>query len=84
MTPSIVLHGLARDANEGISCVNSPGQWDVSYYQETYSYATTGSKSNAVFVFPSDSRLSTYDDVGKKFQDFIGNQGKWTSSFASA
>ncbi|RKU42576.1 hypothetical protein DL546_002863 [Coniochaeta pulveracea] len=63
---------------------STPGQWDVSYYKETYNYATTGSKSNAVFVLPSDSKLSTYNDVGKKFQSFIGNQGKWTSSFASA
>jgi hypothetical protein len=75
---------MARDVNESIPCVVSPGQWDVSYYKETYSYATTGSKSDAVFVFPSDLKLSTYDDVGKKFQGFIGNQGKWTSSFLSA
>jgi len=63
---------------------NRPGQWDVNYYKETYSFATTGKKDDKVFVLPSDSKLATFDDVGKKFQGFIGNQGKWTSSFANA
>nr|AUS45858.1 putative generic peroxidase [Coniochaeta hoffmannii] len=63
---------------------STPGQWDVNYYKETYSFATTGKKDDKVFVLPSDSKLATFDDVGKKFQGFIGNQGKWTSSFANA
>jgi manganese peroxidase len=63
---------------------SSPGQWDVSYYKETLTFATTGSKPANVFVFPSDQKLSTFGEVGKKFQGFIGEQSKWQSSFSNA
>ncbi|KAB5546897.1 versatile peroxidase VPL1 [Coniochaeta sp. 2T2.1] len=63
---------------------STPGQWDVTYYGQTYAYATTGKKDPNIFVFPSDSKLATYGNVGKKFQGFIGNQGKWTGKFADA
>jgi L-ascorbate peroxidase len=35
-------------------------------------------------VFPSDVKLSRYGQVGKEFQGFVGNQGKWNGKFASA
>jgi hypothetical protein len=60
---------------------DSPGIWDVTYYQQTVNYAITGRKPPTVFVFPSDSKLATYREVGKRFHEFIGNQGKWAASF---
>jgi L-ascorbate peroxidase len=58
--------------------------WDVSYYSETLTFATTGQVKPGVFVFPSDQKLSQFSDVGKAFSGFVGNQGKWTSSFQNA
>ncbi|OIW30748.1 versatile peroxidase VPL1 [Coniochaeta ligniaria NRRL 30616] len=63
---------------------STPGQWDVTYYKETYSFATGGKKDPGVFVFASDSKLATSNEVGLEFQGFIGNQGRWAGSFASA
>ena len=37
-----------------------------------------------VFVFPSDTKLSTFGQVGKEFQGFVNNQGKWNGKFADA
>jgi hypothetical protein len=62
----------------------SPGQWDVAYYKQTYNYAKTGVSPPGVFVFPSDQKLATYQEVGKKFQGFIDNQNKWGGKFADA
>ncbi|KAI3540422.1 versatile peroxidase VPL1 [Colletotrichum tamarilloi] len=65
---------------------STPGKWDVSYYKETYDFATKGTAAPGVFVFPSDSKISTSTsgDIGKKFQGFIGQQNKWSSSFTNA
>ncbi|KAH8674160.1 versatile peroxidase VPL1 [Xylariales sp. PMI_506] len=71
-------------ANVNLPQDSTPGDWDVQYYNETYTFATTGKKPNGVFVFPSDSKLATYGDVGKNFQGFIGGQSKWQSAFANA
>ncbi|KAL8412981.1 hypothetical protein RB596_009510 [Gaeumannomyces avenae] len=60
---------------------STPGQWDVKYYKETIDYAKTGKTPNNVFVFPSDAKLATYQDVGKKFEGFVNNQNKWSSAF---
>ena len=35
-------------------------------------------------MFPSDSKLARFDRVGKEFQGFVGNQGKWNGKFADA
>lgn len=35
-------------------------------------------------VFPSDSKLAAYGEVGKEFRGFVGNQGKWTGKFKDA
>jgi hypothetical protein len=37
-----------------------------------------------VFVFPSDSKLANYKNVGKEFKGFVGNAGKWNGKFADA
>ncbi|EJT79714.1 hypothetical protein GGTG_04798 [Gaeumannomyces tritici R3-111a-1] len=63
---------------------STPGQWDVKYYKETIDYAKTGKTPNNVFVFPSDAKLATYQDVGKKFEGFVNNQNKWSSAFGNA
>lgn len=52
--------------------------WDVKYYAET------NNPPQGVVVLPSDAKLSKYDKVGKEFQGFVGNQGKWTGKFSDA
>jgi len=61
-----------------------PGQWDVSYYKETLNFAKTGQAPAGVFVFPSDSKLATFSDVGKEFEGFVDHQNKWQSAFSNA
>lgn len=58
---------------------STPGIWDVKYYSETYK------PPPGVGRFDSDINLSSPNTtVGKEFQSFVDNQGKWTGDFASA
>ncbi|KAK2012406.1 heme peroxidase [Colletotrichum eremochloae] len=81
---STSTQNFVDETKKNASQDSTPGQWDVSYYKETYDYATKKTAAPGVFVFPSDEKLATQTDVGKKFQGFIGNQNKWASSFANA
>lgn len=47
-------------------------------------YAETLKPPRGVVVFPSDSALAGYGEVGKEFRGFVGNQGKWTGKFEEA
>ncbi|KAH7043330.1 heme peroxidase [Macrophomina phaseolina] len=58
---------------------STPGRWDVKYYAETYAPPAGVSR------FASDINLSDPTKaVGKEFQGFVNNQGKWTGKFADA
>ncbi|KAG9833015.1 heme peroxidase, partial [Aureobasidium melanogenum] len=58
---------------------STPGKWDINYY------AQVNNPPAGVYRFQSDINLSNASTtVGKQFQGFVGNQGKWTSSFADA
>jgi len=58
---------------------DTPGIWDVDFYANTYNPPAN------VFRFDSDINLSnTSTTVGKQFQGFVNNQGKWTGKFADA
>lgn len=57
---------------------STPGLWDVKYYAETYNPPA------GTVPFPSDRVLANHTVVGKEFKGLVGNQGKWTSSFAAA
>jgi manganese peroxidase len=62
-----------------ISQDSTPGIWDVKFYAETYNTPAN------VGRFDSDINLSNPSTaVGKKFQGFVNNQGKWTGKFADA
>ncbi|GKT43016.1 versatile peroxidase VPL1 [Colletotrichum spaethianum] len=67
----------------GASQDSTPGEMDVNYYKQTHDFATTGTAPSGVFVFPSDSSISTSEasSVGRWFQGFIGDQDKWSKSF---
>ena len=58
---------------------STPGIWDVKYYAETYK------PPPGISRFEADINLSNPNTtVGREFQSFVGNQGKWTANFASA
>lgn len=58
---------------------SSPGKWDINYYAETYN------PPKDVFRFDSDINLANKTTtVGKQFQGFVGQNGKWQSAFAKA
>lgn len=57
---------------------STPGVWDVKYYSETLKPVKD------VVVFPSDTKLAAHPSVGKEFQGFVNNQGKWNGKFADA
>ncbi|KAI4724150.1 heme peroxidase [Aureobasidium sp. EXF-10728] len=58
---------------------STPGKWDINYY------AQVNNPPAGTYRFQSDINLSNASTtVGKQFQGFVGNQGKWTSSFADA
>ena len=58
---------------------STPGIWDVKYYAETYNPPSSISR------FDSDINLSDPTKaVGKEFQGFVNNQGKWNGKFADA
>jgi L-ascorbate peroxidase len=58
---------------------STPGLWDVKFYGETYN------PPKGVFRFESDINLSaTNTSVGKEFNGFVNNQGKWNGKFADA
>lgn len=58
---------------------STPGKWDISYYAET------NNPSAGVTRFDSDINLSKPGTtVGKQFQGFVGQTGKWNSAFANA
>ncbi|KAF9637605.1 Fungal lignin peroxidase [Lasiodiplodia theobromae] len=58
---------------------STPGKWDVKYYAETYNPPA------GVARFQSDINLSNKSTaVGKEFNGFVNNQGKWTGKFADA
>ena len=63
----------------GLPQDSTPGVWDVKYYSETLNPPKSG-----VVVFPSDSKLAAYKGVGKEFNGFVGNAGKWNGKFADA
>jgi hypothetical protein len=57
----------------------TPGKWDIDYY------AQMNTPVAGTYRFQSDINLSNASTtVGKQFQGFVGNQGKWTSSFSDA
>lgn len=63
----------------GSSQDSTPGLWDVKFYGETYSPPAS------VHRFDSDINLSDPTKaVGKEFQGFVNNQGKWDGKFADA
>jgi hypothetical protein len=58
---------------------STPGKWDINYYAETYNPPAGVSR------FASDVNLSMKNTtVGKQFQGFVGQAGKWNSAFAAA
>lgn len=59
---------------------DTPGVWDVSYYNETY-FPVPG-----MARFDSDINLSknVTSAVGKQFKSFVGAQAAWGASFSSA
>jgi hypothetical protein len=61
---------------------STPGVWDVKYYGETL--AQPGTESQGVFSFGGDINLANSPQVGKDFQGFVNNQGKWNGKFADA
>jgi len=81
---STSTQGFVDPSQAGKSQDSTPGQWDVSYYKETIDFSNTGNAPSGVFVFPSDSKLAKFSDVGKNMQGFVGNQNKWTSAFSNA
>jgi manganese peroxidase len=63
----------------GASQDSMPGIWDIKYYSETYN------PPPGVRRFDSDINLSNPNTtVGKQFQSFVNNKGKWNGNFASA
>lgn len=58
---------------------DTPGVWDVKYYNETY-FPVEG-----MARFDSDIHLSNESTtVGKQFKSFVGSQAAWGASFSSA
>lgn len=80
----IGAHSTSKNVAEGAIAVgapqdSTPGRWDVKYYAETYSPPA------GVQRFDSDIALSnTSTAVGKEFNGFVNNAGKWTGKFADA
>lgn len=62
----------------GLPQDSTPGKWDVRYYAETLN------PPQGIVVFPSDSKLARFGQVGEEFRGFVNNQGKWTGKFADA
>ncbi|KAM0722233.1 hypothetical protein Q7P37_001674 [Cladosporium fusiforme] len=59
---------------------DTPGLWDIRYYNQTY-FPVEGNMSR----FDSDINLSNESTVvGRQFKAFVGNQGAWGASFSSA
>lgn len=72
----------AHGVPAGSSQDDTPGLWDVRYYNQTYFPPAAGSD---VVRFESDVNLSDEGTVvGKQFKSFVGNQATWGASFASA
>ncbi|KAH6629683.1 heme peroxidase [Boeremia exigua] len=63
---------------KGLPQDSTPGVWDVKYYSETTN------PPQGVLVLPSDSGLAVHPTVGKEFQGFVNNAGKWNGKFADA
>ncbi len=63
----------------GASQDSTPGIWDVKYNSETYR------PPPGVSRFDSDINLSQPNTtVGREFQTFVNNHGRWNADFASA
>jgi hypothetical protein len=63
----------------GVSQDDTPGLWDVEYYNQTY-FPVDG-----MARFDSDIHLSNESTtVGKQFKSLVGNQAAWGASFSSA
>ena len=63
----------------GVPQDDTPGLWDVKYYNQTY-FPVEG-----MARFDSDVHLSDESTtVGKQFKSFVGNQATWGASFSSA
>lgn len=77
---SIANFQTANGIPAGTPQDDTPGLWDVSYYNETY-YPVSG-----MARFDSDINLSknVSSAVGKQFKSFVGAQGAWGASFSSA
>jgi len=78
-TTSTAVGQVANGIPVGGAQDSTPGLWDVKFYSETYSPPAN------VYRFQSDISLSaTNTTVGKEFNGFVNNQGKWTGKFADA
>lgn len=77
---SIANFETANGIPQGTPQDDTPGLWDVAYYNQTY-YPVAG-----MARFDSDVNLSknVSSAVGKQFKSFVGNQGAWGASFSSA
>lgn len=77
---SIANFQTAHGMPAGTPQDSTPGLWDINYYNETY-FPPAG-----VGRFESDINLSknTTSPVGRQFASFVGRQGQWGASFASA
>lgn len=69
-------------ANAGSSQDSTPGRWDVIYYAQTL----LKTKPKGVESFTSDVNLATDTSVpvAKEFNNFVGNQAKWSAAFSPA
>jgi L-ascorbate peroxidase len=80
---SLTTHPAFNQAANGVP-INAPqdttpGKWDINYYAETYN------PPPGVSRFDSDVNLANKTStVGKQFQGFVGQAGKWNSAFAAA
>jgi hypothetical protein len=69
----------ANSMPAGVSQDDTPGLWDIKYYNQTY-FPVEG-----MARFDSDVHLSNESTtVGKQFKSFVGNQAAWGASFSSA
>ncbi|KAF2004349.1 class II peroxidase, partial [Amniculicola lignicola CBS 123094] len=67
-----------RPEKKGLPQDTTPGVWDVKYYGQTLN------PPQGIVVLPSDAKLSKFGKVGKEFQGFVDNQGKWNGKFEDA
>lgn len=61
----------------GAALDQTPGVWDVSYYQQLLD-------NSAPFRIPADLGVAHQPETGEHFNSFIGNQFGWNEAFTSA